>query len=148
LFDGTEASGTKPDKFGVSHSALLGLVSSWQCQSVGICFLLTAPSVAIVHSLTVAGPFARSVSAVTAVQNYRSVAGEQHQIHLNTQVLSLASHYNNFPVEGFYIETTNRQTAQCRSTGDPHYTTFDGKYWHVSLLSTVCPSPMCAPVES
>eukprot|EP00038_Savillea_parva_P006784 m.165816 g.165816 ORF g.165816 m.165816 type:complete len:2014 (-) comp12609_c0_seq1:393-6434(-) len=74
---------------------------------------------------------------ITAVQNYRNVPGETHQIHLNAQVLSLASYYNNFDVEDFYIETRNRRTAQCRSTGDPHYTTFDGYRWHYYRASLV-----------
>jgi len=74
---------------------------------------------------------------ITAVQNYRSVPSEQHQIHLNAQVLSLAAYYDNFDVQDFFIETRNRRTAQCRSTGDPHYSTFDGRYWHYYRASTV-----------
>jgi hypothetical protein len=74
---------------------------------------------------------------ITAVQNYRTNAGESYQVHLNAQVLSMASYYNGFDVQDFFIETINRRTAQCRATGDPHYTTFDGYYWHYYQASTV-----------
>lgn len=80
---------------------------------------------------------------ITAVQNYRNNPSETHQVHLNAQVLSLASYYNGFDVKDFYIETVNRRTAQCRSTGDPHYVTFDGlvsSHNYFSILFAVNPT--------
>ena len=79
---------------------------------------------------------------ITAVQNYRNNPSETHQVHLNAQVLSLASYYNGFDVKDFYVETVNRRTAQCRSTGDPHYVTFDGlvsSHIHLSVQFTAPP---------
>jgi hypothetical protein len=38
--------------------------------------------------------------------------------------------YISYDPEDIVIASKKQGSAQCRATGDPHYTTFDGKYWH------------------
>ncbi|XP_078677339.1 von Willebrand factor D and EGF domain-containing protein-like isoform X2 [Branchiostoma floridae x Branchiostoma belcheri] len=39
--------------------------------------------------------------------------------------------YNGYSPEGIQVRVENAPTATCSSTGDPHITTLDGKYYHI-----------------
>jgi hypothetical protein len=92
----------------------------------------------LTQHLTASCPPFSSFAQITAVQNYVDNPSETHQVHLNAQVLSLASYYDGFDVQDFYVETVDRRTAQCRSTGDPHYITFDGLVSECMPNACVC----------
>lgn len=80
---------------------------------------------------------------ITAVQSYQN-ENVDRQVHLETDVVSQADYYNCTRVDvdpnvaalmkcdplDLYIEAKNNRIAQCSSVGDPHYNTFDRKYWH------------------
>ena len=59
---------------------------------------------------------------VTAVQDYVH-ENENRQVHLSTQVVGTRSElYLGFNPDDIYIESKKTGSAQCRATGDPHYT--------------------------
>ena len=67
---------------------------------------------------------------ISTVQDYVG-ANELRQVHLATQVTgSLSELYQGYNPADIFVESKKQGSAQCRGTGDPHYTTFDGKYWH------------------
>jgi hypothetical protein len=57
---------------------------------------------------------------------------------LNTDMITIttgpaaspAAFYSTFDANDLLIKTANQPSSQCRATGDPHYTSCDGAYWH------------------
>lgn len=67
---------------------------------------------------------------ITAIPHYYNIP--QKEITIRPRIISSGSeYYNRFQPPSVVIKTAPVRTATCSSTGDPHYTTFDGYYWHL-----------------
>lgn len=67
---------------------------------------------------------------VSAVRGYRKSTDKEHKVHLETHVVSQAEYYNGFDPDDLYVKSKVTKTAGCSAVGDPHYTGFDGGYYH------------------
>ena len=66
---------------------------------------------------------------ITAIPHYFNVP--QKELLIKPRVIrSNSEYYNGFQPSSIAIKTKPVPTATCSSTGDPHYTSFDGSYFH------------------
>jgi len=72
-----------------------------------------------------------AVRTVTITAKSSFVDDAQKTIMLVTSAANSSSvYYSGFRPANITLTTTPRRPSQCSATGDPHYTTFDGYYWH------------------
>ncbi len=65
-----------------------------------------------------------------AVETYKNDPTPRSVTIKTEPAISPSLFYDGFKPYDIMAKTQNRASAQCRATGDPHYTTFDGAYWH------------------
>jgi hypothetical protein len=72
---------------------------------------------------------------VTAVENFVNDMPFSGTI-VTSPIISNSDYYSGFNPVDILVQTVFRPSATCSGTGDPHYTTFDGAYWHVYWAGT------------
>lgn len=72
---------------------------------------------------------------VSAVENFINDTPFSGTI-VTSPIISKSEYYSGFNPADILVETIFRPSATCSGTGDPHYTTFDGAYWHVYWAGT------------
>ena len=65
-----------------------------------------------------------------AVETYKNDPSPRSVTIRTEPAISPSLYYDGFNANDIMAKTQNRASAQCRATGDPHYTTFDSAYWH------------------
>lgn len=72
---------------------------------------------------------------ISAVENFINDMPFSGTI-VTSPIISKSEYYSGFNPVDISVQTVFRPSATCSGTGNPHYTTFDGAYWHVYWAGT------------